>query len=117
MQNKIGKNVLCTTESWFLAPDGREYKAVFGKLKGIHSSEKTLGFSPNRTHTNWFLEIGNMSIAGCQIMYVVETEEAHLGELLDFDQTKTIAGNLTDQNGFDQALKFWRPTKIYDAGQ
>jgi hypothetical protein len=117
MQNKIGKNVLCTTESWFLAPDGREYKAVFGKLKGIHSSEKTLGFSPNRTHTNWFLEIGNMSIAGCQIMYVVETAEVNMDEVFDYDQTKIVEQKISSRREGDEAQRFYRPTKIYDAGQ
>lgn len=71
MQHLFNQSVLITTSSWFFAPDGQEYRAVWGTLKGIHEAGKTLGFIPNRSHANWFIEIGGMVIMGCQVMYVI----------------------------------------------
>jgi hypothetical protein len=85
----IGKNVLCTTQSWFTAPNGQEYRSVFGELKGIHKDDLALGFTVNRSHANWFIEVGNMVIAGCQILYFCQTEECNLEE---FDSWHTHEG-------------------------
>lgn len=74
MHHYIGKNVLLTTGEWFTAPDGNNYKAAWGELKGIHEAGKTLGFIPNRSHANWFIEIGNMTIMGCQVRYVIQCD-------------------------------------------
>jgi len=74
MLNKIGKKVLITTSNWFIAPDGKDYRAVHGTLKGVHEAGKSLGFIPNRSHANWFIEVGSMIIMGCQVMYVIECE-------------------------------------------
>jgi len=57
MHSYINQKVLLTSQNWFYAPDGKQYKAVWGTLKGIHEAGKTLGFIPNRSHANWFLEI------------------------------------------------------------
>lgn len=70
----VGDKVLVTTEGWFFAPDGEMYRAVFGTVKGIHSSESALGVKTNARSTNWYAEIGNMMIAGCQIYYCVKTD-------------------------------------------
>ena len=74
MLDFVHKKVLITTHNWFYAPDGKQYRAVHGTLKAIHEAGKTLGFIPNRSHANWFVEIGNMVIMGCQVMYIVQAE-------------------------------------------
>lgn len=72
VKNLIGENVLCTCSNWFIAPDGKEYKGVYGKLIGIYEVSKELGFIPNRSHANWFYKIGEMVIMGCQVMYIIK---------------------------------------------
>ena len=75
MQCEEGKKYLITTDNWFFAPDGESYKAVFGTVHGIKNDNETLGIKTNRGSTNWFVMIGNMIIAGCQIHYCIQTEE------------------------------------------
>jgi len=79
MQHLIGKKVLVTTQGWFYGKDGRSYRAAHGTLKAVHEAGKSLGFIPNRAHANWFIEIGEMIIMGCQVMYVLECETVHDG--------------------------------------
>lgn len=71
---KIGDKALITTDNWFYAPDGNQYKSVFGTIKGIYNSEETLGIKTNARSTNWYVTIGDMTIAGCQIHYLVKTD-------------------------------------------
>lgn len=68
----LNKKVLITTNQWFLAPDGNSYQAVWGTFKGVHEDQKVFGFRVNRSHANWYLEIGDMVIAGCQVLYLIE---------------------------------------------
>jgi len=68
---EVGTKVLITTNNWFYGPDGREYRAVFGTVKAVRTDDETLGIRTNRNATNWYLEIGNMVVAGCQVFYVV----------------------------------------------
>lgn len=103
MQLEIGTKVLITTHDWFCTPDGRSCKAVYGTIKGIHNSEITLGVKTNARSTNWYVELGNMTIAGCQIFYVVKTEVCNLGEVSDWS---TASGSLT---------LLTRPSSIYNA--
>lgn len=70
----VGHNVLCTCQSWFVGPDGKQYKAIWGNLKAVHEAGKTMGFIPNRSHANWFYEIGNSVIMGCQVLYMIKCE-------------------------------------------
>lgn len=65
----IGNNVLITTQNWFLGKDGRQYRAIWGKLKGITEVINLYGFVPSRSNANWVVEIGGMVIAGCQVFY------------------------------------------------
>lgn len=106
MKDKIGKKVLATCSAWFCAPDGKEYKAVHGTLMTLHTSESTLGFTPSRAHTNWFLEIGNMTIAGCQILYLVECEEVNMGRVMNWHSDASSG-----------IKEFDRPSVIYNADQ
>jgi hypothetical protein len=96
----IGKNVLCTTQSWFVAPDGKQYRAIWGKLKAIHEAGKTLGFIPNRAHANWFYEIGETIIMGCEVLFVILSEE------------KPNTEKVTELSSTD-GKEYERPTMIY----
>jgi hypothetical protein len=73
MKHLIGKNVLLTT-NWFYAPDGKQYNAVYGFLYAIKEAKESLGFAPHRSHANWVLNIGNMTITGCQVNYAIECD-------------------------------------------
>ena len=72
---QIGSNCLITTDNWFTAPDGEQYKAVYGEIKGIIHDYELLGIKTNRHSTNWYLQIGEMVIAGCQIYYAIKTND------------------------------------------
>lgn len=76
MNIKIGDEVLVTTNNFFYAPDGQQYRAVFGTVKALSDDKETLGISTNRHSTNWYIEVGNMLIAGCQVYYVIKTSYA-----------------------------------------
>jgi len=91
MQNHLNRKVLITCSGWFYAPDGKQYKAVHGTLKAIHEAGKTLGFIPNRAHANWFVEVGDMIIMGCQVMYIVQSETVNEGPAKDWNsETGTV---------------------------
>lgn len=111
MNDKIGKKVLVTTEGWFFAPDGKNYKAAWGTLHAIHTAEETLGFKPNVRHTNWYLQIGNITIAGCQVLYMVEASEVNTGEALEFTTERTHFSS----SGTNVAEAYIRPSNIYNA--
>lgn len=72
MKNLEGKNVLVTCSTWFVAPDGKDYKAVYGKLKKVHDAKESFGIQPSRAHASWILEVGHMMIMGCQALFVIE---------------------------------------------
>ena len=77
---EINKTYLLSTSEWFFAPNGKQYSAVFGTVKGIHQ-DTALGIKTNRGSTNWYVEIGNMVIAGCQLHYVVQCESCEFGDV------------------------------------
>lgn len=85
---QVGKKALVTCDNWFLAPDGRQYRGIFGTVKGVFTAEDTLGVRPNGKSTNWYAEIGNMVIAGCQIHYVIRTDGCNIGEVSDWKETE-----------------------------
>lgn len=72
MKQYINHKILVTTNDWFYGPDGKQYRGVWGTLKGIHEAKESLGIIPSRAHANWFIEIGGMVIMGCRIMYLVK---------------------------------------------
>jgi hypothetical protein len=92
MHEYINQKVLCTTQNWFYAPDGKQYKAVHGTMKGIHEAGKTLGFIPNRSHANWFLEIGDITIMGCQVLYVLKCDSVETGQIKDWKNDEKNGG-------------------------
>lgn len=100
---KVGKKCLITTDCWFVAPDGKEYKSVFGTVRAILSSEQSLGVKTNSKSTNWYVEIGNMLIAGCQIHYAFACDEVELGPTETYSENQGVC------------TVYERPSKIYDA--
>ncbi len=99
----IGDKVLVTTNEWFYAPNGKNYRAVFGTLRGIHSDQETLGVKTNAKSTNWYAEVGRVLMAGCQIHYVVRCDSCDTGDVDDFE--------IKD----GQVSNFVRPSYIYSA--
>ena len=73
MKPEIGKTYIITTDSWFIAPDGKQYRAVYGTVSSINSDKEVLGITTNRGSTNWYVVIGDMIIAGCQIHYCIKS--------------------------------------------
>ena len=60
---------LITTDNWFVAPDGREYKAAWGEVEIME--DNILGVKTNRNSVNWYAKVGSENnhiiIAGCQV--------------------------------------------------
>lgn len=75
----IGDKVLVTFDCYFFAPDGQQYRAAFGTVRAVRTAEDSLGVRPNGKSTNWYLEVGEMLVAGCQIHYLVKTDTCNLG--------------------------------------
>ena len=99
----VGKKALINTDNWFTAPDGQQYKAVFGTVNRVLDSTEALGVRTNARSTNWYVEIGNMTIAGCQIHYAVQTDSCNLG----------VTDNYEVKDG--EVLRFQQPSRIYNA--
>ncbi len=105
MNIEVGKKALITTDCWFVAPDGKQYRAVFGTVKAVQSSEETLGVRTNARSTNWYVEIGCMTLAGCQIHYAIRCDSC------SFDPAE-------DYTTADGSLKtFIRPSSIFNANK
>lgn len=76
-----GETYLITSSSWFIAQDGHQYRAVWGTVHGIHDSLQVLGIRTNAKSTNWYIHVGNMTIAGCQVHHAIRCREPHLGDI------------------------------------
>ena len=103
MNIEIGQKALITCDNWFYAPDGREYRAVFGTVKSVRTSEQTLGIKVSVRSQNWYVQIGCMTIAGCQIHYAISTAKC------SFD--KTVQWAMHE----GQVKESIRPPVIFDA--
>lgn len=68
---------LITTDNWFFAPNGKQYRAAWGEVEILEDT--FLGLKTNRNSTNWFAKVGSednhIIIAGCQIHYSIRCEE------------------------------------------
>lgn len=68
---------LITTDAWFYAPDGKQYRAVYGDVQIL--GDNVLGIKTNARSSNWFAKVGtelnHIIIAGCQIHYAIRTDE------------------------------------------
>lgn len=93
---------LITTDSWFFAPDGNQYKAAWGDVVILEDS--VLGVKTNSRSANWYACIGSndkeVIVAGCQIHYAVkcidepsvmpiEPEEFYEGKLVKGNELRT----------------------------
>ncbi|HET8838062.1 MAG TPA: hypothetical protein VFM82_03620 [Flavobacteriaceae bacterium] len=97
---------LITTDSWFLVPDGKQYRSVWGEIEIIEDS--FLGLKTNRNSTNWFAKIGTdnkcVIVAGCQIHYAIKCKnKPEMGEVSDY---------AINDSGM---TKYVRPTQIWIA--
>ena len=96
---------LITTDAWFFAPDGKQYKAVWGDVEIIEDT--FLGLKTNKNSSNWFAKISgensHVIIAGCQIHYAVKCEEK--------PNNNKVTDYLTDANvglkEFDRPPQIW----------
>lgn len=98
---------LITTDAYFLAPDGKEYKAAWGEVEILNDS--FLGIKTNARSSNWFAKIGSeynhIIIAGCQIHYAIKCINKP-------NTSKAESWTFDAANG---AKEFVLPTKIYIA--
>jgi len=94
---------LITTDNWFTAPDGKQYKAVWGETKIVE--DIFLGVKTNRNSSNWFAFVGDETnhviIAGCQIHYAVKCDKPNTQDIDDY--------SIND----GKCNKYIRPTQIY----
>jgi hypothetical protein len=71
-----GDKYLITTDAWFTAPDGMQYRSAWGSVEII--SDSFLGIKTNRNSTNWYARVGSeerhIIIAGCQIHYAIKSD-------------------------------------------
>lgn len=94
---------LITTDNWFIAPDGKSYRAVWGEVHTMTAAE-ALGIEPNRNSANWMVKVGteehHIILAGCQIHYAVSCPDRP-------NQGDTL------QKYSDDKEKNWRDNVIY----
>ena len=105
MNIQIGDKALITTDNWFYAPDGKKYKAVWGTVHGVQSSEQTLGVKTNAKSTNWYVLIGDMVLAGCQIHYAIKADKVNFENIWDYQYSE------------QKSLVHERPCEIYNSDQ
>ena len=79
---------LLTTSEWFIAPDGKQYRSVWGKVEIV--SDEILGVKTNRNSVNWYAKVSgethHIIIAGCQINYAIQTDDKpHSGSAPTWD--------------------------------
>lgn len=97
---------LITTDNWFTAPDGEQYKAVWGNVEILE--DNMLGVKTNRNSVNWYAKVGSekkhLIVAGCQVKYACRSEEKpNLDGSTDWH---------LDGNGYKEKIT---PNKIYIA--
>lgn len=77
---KVGMTAIITTDNWFTAPNGKNYRAVFGTIRGVYNADDFFGIKVNSKSKDWYIEIGNMTIAGCQVHYAIEASSYFDGD-------------------------------------
>jgi hypothetical protein len=83
-QGLIGRKVLVTVDNWFYGPNGRQYRAVFGTLNAIQNAEQVLGIKVSARSHDWYMTVGNTTIAGCQIHYAMLCDQVETGMVPDW---------------------------------
>lgn len=98
---------LITTDAWFYAPDGKQYKSVWGNIE-IVDDKSALNISTNARSTNWYAKVGSdekhIIVAGCQIHYAVKCDDK---------PNDGFADDYTIADGKTQVMS--RPSNIYIA--
>lgn len=76
VKDMIGKKVLVNTKDWLIAPDGEQYKAVYGTVKEIFlcTEKEVPGAKNSNTHANWYLQIGNTFVNVCDVGSCIITD-------------------------------------------
>ena len=104
---KMENYYLITTDNWFYGPNGKTYRAVWGKVAILQ--DDFLGIKTNRNSTNWYARVGSKEkhviIAGCQIHYAVAMKDRPSEESVqDY--------SISNEKG---VVKYIRPSQIYIA--
>lgn len=105
IQMPIGSDILVTTDNWFYGADGKQYRAVTGKLIAILTDD-VLGIRTNARSTNWYIQVGSMMIAGCQVHYAQRLDKP-LDVTTSVEDFDIVEG---------ETKKYRRPSRIYNAG-
>ena len=86
-------NYLITTDAWFIAPNGKQYKAAWGNVKIME--DNILGIKTNKGSTNWYAKIGSNNnhiiIAGCQIQYAILCDKKPNIGMIEETNTESLA--------------------------
>lgn len=97
---------LVTTDSWFYAPDGKQYRGVWGEIEIV--SDSILGIKTNVRSSNWFAKVGteenHVIVAGCQIHYACKSDKKPHVDL---------TGDYSVEQG--EVKNYNRPTSVYIA--
>lgn len=97
---------LITTDAWFYAPNGIQYRSAWGDVEVV--SDSILGIKTNVRSSNWFAKVGtennHVIIAGCQIHYAVKC---------DTEPNQGSAKDYSIENG--EVKNYERPNHIYIA--
>lgn len=105
VEQMVGKRVLVTTDCWFTAPNGEQYKAVYGELIAVQTDQEALGIKTNAKSTNWYAQVGNMLMAGCQIHYAINC-----------DGIDVFLGDISHQDTHEgRCIITKQPSRIYNA--
>lgn len=95
---------LITTDNWFFAPDGLQYRGVWGEVEIV--SDAILGIKTNIRSSNWYAKVGteenHVIIAGCQIHYAVKT---------DIKPAQGVINEFSIENG--EVKTYCRPKQAY----
>lgn len=98
-------NYLITTDAWFYAPDGRQYRAVWGNV--TITDDSVLGIKTNARSSNWFAKVGSeenhVIVAGCQIHYAIKCDKPNIAEV---SEHSIVSG---------EVKRYDRPNEIYIA--
>ena len=109
LEEKEMKQTYLINTDWFVAPDGKQYKAAWGEVEILQ--DDFLGIKTNRASTNWYAKVGDKDrhviIAGCQILYAVRADHPpNMGDSAEWQADAT--------NGIK---RFDAPSRIYIAQQ
>lgn len=97
---KTGEKYLITTDNWFLAPDGKQYKGVWGSVEIL--SDSFLGIKTNARSSNWFVKVGthknHVILAGCQVHYAVRCDDCNASHVNTEDVNNGIVTPYTHKS-------------------